>query len=337
MDRIEIDGSTFAHHAAPKVPNIGDELCAPYHYFRFTLVPQSRFLGRCLVVGGGAITGAKELYRDAGYRARIVWAAGTSRAFGKPSYQPPAGMRRKLRRKLGQIRTSAIRWIVQRFRGEEILVASSRDQDPSQPDSFVPCVSCLHDVCDTPRGNGVAVIINENPDVSGAAGDLLNALRARYPDVVFATNAMTENQLLEIFAKTDRIITNSYHMTYWSLLSGGKVRVIGYSSKLESVLAIFGLASDHLLRYRRGDRDGLEHALNTALESEDWLSLPDPDAVRDRFRGLNLAFAESIMQAIPDLTIVPAAGRREEGLRASSVLMPSHRERRQKQRQRVTI
>lgn len=308
LDRIEIEGNIFAHHATPKVPNIGDQLCAPYRYFRFTLIPRSRFMGRCLVVGGGAIAGAQDLYRDAGYRARIVWAAGTSRAFGKTPAQPPTGVLRRMRQKLGQIRRSAVRRVKHGLRGGEIVVASSRDPDPSNYDMFVPCVSCFHDVCDTPRGTGLAVIINENPDVSGEARTLLDALRAKYPDVLFATNAMTEEQLLEIFSRTDRIITNSYHMTYWSLLSGGKVRVIGYSSKLESVLSIFGFSPDHLLRYSRGDRDGLESALRTALDCEDWLSLSDPDTVLDRFRGLNLNFAKNVMRAIPDLTITPSAG-----------------------------
>jgi hypothetical protein len=307
IERLKINGVTFAHHAKPKVPNIGDKLCAPYLYFHFKLTPQSRFTGRCLVVGGGAIAGARDLYRDAGYRARIVWAAGISRAYGARPSQPSPSLLRRVRCKLGQIKRSAIRRIVRLREGREIVVVSSRDPDVSTPDMFVPCVSCFHDVCDTARGHGVAVIINENPDVSGEAGDLLEALRARYPDVVFATNAMTEDQLLEIFAKTDRIITNSYHMTYWSLLSGGKVRVIGYSSKLESVLEIIGFETDHILRYTRGDQGALEGALRKALDSEHWLSLPDPDAIRAHFRGLNRDFAERVMTAIPDLTITPAA------------------------------
>ncbi len=322
MDRIEIEGSTFAHYAAPKVPNIGDKLCAPYLYFRFNLVPSSSLLGRCLVVGGGAIAGAKDLYRDAGYRARIVWAAGTSRAFGARPAQPVPGLLRRGRRRLGQVKRSVIRRVARALGHGEILVASSRDPGS---DVFVPCVSCLHEVCDTLRGSGLAVIINENPDVSGETGALLEALRAEYPEVVFATNAMSEDELLNIFARTDRIITNSYHMTYWSLLSGGKVRVIGYSSKLESVLEIFGFSADHLQRYDRGHQAGLEKALRAALDTEDWLSLSDPDAVRTRFRRLNLDFAARVMQAIPDLTITPAdhvcgAGGGREALDTRSAL-----------------
>lgn len=323
LDRIEIEGSTFAHHAAPKVPNIGDKLCAPYLYFRFSLMPRSRLPGRCLVVGGGAIAGARDLYRDAGYRARIVWAAGTSRGFGPRPSRPSPSLLRRVRAKLGLVKRSVIRGITRLREGREVVIVSTRDPEPTTPDMFVPCVSCFHDVCERPRGTGVAVILNENPDVSGEAGALLEALRARCPEIICATNAMTEAELMEVFANTDRIITNSYHMTYWGLLSGGKVRAIGYSSKLVSLLGIFGFAPDHLLRYSRGDQAGLETALHTALDTDDWLSLPDPDAVRARFRRLNLDFATHVMQAIPDLTITPAPHAIETGAGPTSLEFPA--------------
>lgn len=304
VERIKKEGIEFAHQANPEPPNIGDYLCAPYHYFKFQLSEKSPLKGRCLVIGGGAIRNAKELFSDSGYAVRIVWGTGVSDSHAqKPPKRHRVGFR-WIRRMLSSTLALSRFLPTNPTPSSEKIIASTRDPIAAGTDMLVPCVSCMHSICDTTRGHGVAVILNNNPKVSGDINFIKAKINKAYPSIVFETNSLKEDKLYNIFETTDRILTNSYHITYWSLLSGGQVQVLGYSTKLESVLSLCGIPPNFVRRYSRGQGDELFEAVKSALEAPNWLSLPDAVGTRESFRQRNRDFAARVMAEVPDLKIM---------------------------------
>jgi len=154
-----------------------------------------------------------------------------------------------------------------------------------------------------PRGVGKAVILNKNLEVSGKIEEIFDSLSETNPELMLATNAMRVAELQDIFSRSDKIITNSYHIAYWSLLSGGSVKLIGYSNKSKSLLEIFDLDSDALQIYPKGEGRALLAHVRNAVETGDWLSLAQPEAVRAQFQELNLHFARMAEKVIPTLAI----------------------------------
>ncbi|MBB3710873.1 hypothetical protein FHS00_000426 [Limimaricola variabilis] len=283
MRHITAGRVTFAHKADAEPPNIGDILCSPRHYFDFSFEGP----GRVLVVGGGAIP--DPLAADGGneFAHRLVWATGASRPF----YPRPKDRIRAIQHRLRE-GASQRRW-------PDALVGS-RDPDAAGADAL-PCPSCFHEVCDTPRGAGIGVILNANPRVSG--GGLPDWLGQEHPGLLLGSNAISEADLLAFFGATRRIVTNSYHMAYWSLLSGGEVAILGHSSKLASLLTLFGLDPQQIHRYPQADYRRMEAALRDALDRGPWLSLKVPAATREDFRARNMDFAARATRTVPGLRI----------------------------------
>ena len=56
------------------------------------------------------------------------------------------------------------------------------------------------------------------------------------------------SNFVDIFQNNQHIITNSYHAAYWGLLSGHNVTLLGYSSKFTSLLKIFNLDDNLLIK-----------------------------------------------------------------------------------------
>jgi len=122
----------------------------------------------------------------------------------------------------------------------DFKVAGTRDY--SMPGEYVPCVSCLHPIFD------------QKFDIKQEMGvvfhkDILNDSKiiGKFKDYPTAANNMPLDRLIGFIGKTEKIITNSYHVMYWSMLMGRKVAVVPNSSKFydfkyDPVITSFGRA-----------------------------------------------------------------------------------------------
>jgi hypothetical protein len=97
-------------------------------------------------------------------------------------------------------------------------------------------------------------------------------------------------------ARSQQIITNSFHGAYWGLLAGRSVALLGYSSNFRSLLQTLGLDPQRLLPVGRGagDLHGALTALDPAALSQ---QLPAAAATRAGFRQRQRDFAAQLVQS----------------------------------------
>lgn len=258
-------------HRWPALFNLGDFLCSPRHYFRFRAARDpSGGPRRITIVGGGAFN---ELGRECRIRgdgsSRIAWGIGRSVPYGT-SDDPDLP-----------------------FALAAHCEFSTRDPDlASLGARLVPCVSVMHDLVDLPVGDETGLFLNQNPAAGGSAEFLTLAAEGK---LVFGTNGMAEHDFTALFSRTARLVTNSYHAAYWGLLSGRDVAIIGYSSKFENLLALFGLRSEPQ-RYGRGNVEGLWSAVAATLARPQFVRLPDHRATTAAFREMNRGFAKRLVE-----------------------------------------
>jgi hypothetical protein len=261
----------FLHHRT-SVFNLGDYLSSPRHYFRF--VP--RVDGPRMAVIGGGVFGSYERIRGPGKsidlddRARVAWGVGLSLKGERDGVERLAEL------------------------AKSFDAVSTRDVDHvGEGVPFCPCSSVLNGIVDIPPGEHTGVLLNFDPRVSGRNP---LAMLATFRDVVTGVNALSERDFRRRFARCGRLVTNSYHTAFWGLLSGRAVAVIGFSSKYDSIRSMFGLPTAPR-RYPKGDAEGLRTAIDSVLAENDFVSLEDAPAWRRRFRDLNRAYAERLVEA----------------------------------------
>lgn len=257
-------------HNWPSTFNVGDFLCSPRHYFDFTcLPPEESGFDRIAVVGGGAFNdlGGQAAVDCAGQR-NVAWGIGRSIRFADrdQTMKPVADV------------FDVVGW-----RDPDLCAAGV---------NLVPCASVFHDITNVPPGPETGIFLNANPAASGAGVDGILGRKASF---VTGTNALGEAELCARFARTGKIVTNSYHIAYWGLLSGREVAVIGYSTKFASLLELFGLPPA-TIEYERGNGDGLRRAVEETLRARSWLRLERPKQTKDALRSFNLAFAERLVR-----------------------------------------
>lgn len=263
-------GMVNFQHRWPSIFNLGDFLCSPRHYFHFEAGQcDDRCASSVTIVGGGAYNQLGCEVATAGDGSKhIAWGVGRSIAYGTDE---PAPLK------------SAFD-----FHSE----FSTRDPDlASEGVPLVPCVSVMHELVDLPPGHMTGLFLNENPGVGASARNLPVGLG----DVAFGTNAMAEHDFIAMFARTSRLVTNSYHVAYWGLLSGREVAVIGYSSKFDNLLRLLGI-DDAPLRYTRGDGEDLARAIARHTSKPAFLRIPNHLAIKDRFRQTNREFAQRLVE-----------------------------------------
>lgn len=107
-------------------------------------------------------------------------------------------------------------------------------------------------------------------------------------------NNCTEEQLIDILQNNQHIITNSYHAAYWGLLSGHNVTLLGYSSKFSSLLNIFNLDDNLLIKVIKGDNKLTLKALENINNLENSYKLVDSKSVLKEFRNKNIDFINSL-------------------------------------------
>lgn len=196
-----------------------------------------------------------------------------------------------------------------------------RDVDGvADPARFLPCVSCLHPMLDAPvNGHQTLLFLNADPRVTERDAVIALKAYALSKGWRFMLNDCTELQFRSEFDVSDRILTNSFHAAYWGLLSGRRVGMVGYSTKFNSLLRALRLDDRTLPRYEKPRKlarvarwlgaggSGLPDMLTMIEEEQQFLLLPAADATLAEFRGLNMAFARSLLalgayQAVEPLT-----------------------------------
>ena len=275
--------AVFIHHRPP-LRNIGDELCSPRHYFRFVASERP-----VTVMGGG-------VFQDLGEKALS---------------------------RLGLAPTQVVLWGVGRSnkRAASRLIPINdlpypawglRDRDGVTDEAhFLPCVSCLHPMLDLPiAGDGTLLFVNADPRVTRPHDTRALQRLAKAKGWQFLQNSCSDEDMAAALQSNRRVITNSFHGAYWSLLSSHEVQVVGYSSKFESLLSTLGANAHQMLRYQKprkyalrrwlarlSQAGSLVHQIQRCATADQWIRLDDAKAVRGRFRLINLRFAEKLTSA----------------------------------------
>lgn len=262
----------FVHHRTT-VFNLGDYLSSPRHYFKFTPTLSKRPV---VVVGGGVFGNFQRLREgtaaiDIDSRVKVAWGVGISnKNEGADSS------------KLFEV-------------GRSFDFITTRDADnASEAMPFCPCASVMNAIAEMPVGTKTGILLNFDPRASGA--DPLEMLSTFDKKLVVGTNAVSESDFRTLFGRTSHIVTNSYHTAYWGLMSGRSVAIVGFSSKYESIKAMYGLDYD-IYRYKKGDGEGLRQAIATALSEGRFVKLDNGPDYREKFRDLNKQYAARLVEA----------------------------------------
>jgi hypothetical protein len=246
---------TYLKKDLKKLFNIGDELCTPDNYFNIESDGDYRIIG-------GGVWNIESYGTDGKSSNTILWAAGKSnKEFSKTSY----------------INTGNFRYAEWSIRDRDLLGDKSR---------FVPCVSCLNDsIISDPIGNKTLIFTNANTAVSP------NIQIPETDDTIVMKNDEPFESFIEKWKQCDRVITNSYHGIYWSLLSGRAVSPYGYSSKFKSVMSLFDMEipRENLYHYRTQ-----EPFKSMIKKKQNFVSAKDCSKIRDDFRNLNIEYAEKL-------------------------------------------
>ncbi len=244
---------TYTKKDLSKLFNIGDALCTPDVYFDI----QSN---RSYTIMGGGVWNIEDYNKKPSVKSTIVWAAGKSE---------------KDIHRIKPIR-SDYKFLEWGIRDLDLLEDKTR---------FLPCVSCLNTkIISEPKDNKILVFTNANGVVSS---DINKRLSEKY---ILARNDETEESFLSKWQQCDRVITNSYHGIYWSLLSGREIIPFGYSSKFTSVTRLFGIEFPKENLYDIKNRTVLSHMIETN-KGNFITSKQNP---LEHFRDLNMSFAERL-------------------------------------------
>ena len=259
------EGIRFVHRN-PKLFNIGDFLASPRHYFRF-----SRALEGATVVGGGIFDPRKNIIKKfcLNPSSCAVWGAGFAQ-----------GMNEK-----------------------ETVVTdlpfrawSYRDMKYVPDDNFVPCVSCFHPLSSiASKGDRTLVFLNDDPKVTPYECRYSVEKICRDRGWLLAWNSSSEKDLLRSFELTNQVITNSFHGSYWGLLSERSVKVIAHNMKFISMFEGMGLEGSSLVHvYGRRDGEGLLENLR-CTQAEDFVFLKNAKTMRADFQSRNIKFAKKLV------------------------------------------
>lgn len=235
--------------------NIGDSLCTPDVYFDISSEKDLKIIG-------GGVWPIRKYGTDNDAPRTILWAAGESH-------------KDDIFRYTDQVPFNYLEW-------------SSRDRDLLKDKSkYVPCVSCFHEeLFKDPQGSKTLVFTNANSAVSSK----VNIKES--DELLILANDASYNTFIEKWKKCDRVITNSYHGIYWSLLSGREVSPFGYSSKFTSVMRLFDLELPKTQMYNIRGR----YSLNELISKQDkvFFKLNNPNEFLNNFKELNLNFVEKL-------------------------------------------
>ena len=235
--------------------NIGDSLCTPDVYFDISSEKDLRIIG-------GGVWNIKKYGSDTDAQKTILWAAGESHKDNMQRFTDITPFK--------------------------FLEWSGRDRDLLKDKSrFVPCVSCFNDILlQAPKNSKTLIFTNANNAVSSKIN------MQETDNLLIMTNAVSYNEFMEKWEQCDRVITNSYHGIYWSLLSGREVSPFGYSSKFISVMRLFDLELPVKQLYNNRGRYSLTDLVSN--NDKKFFKLDNPQAYLNEFKRLNLEFVNKL-------------------------------------------
>jgi hypothetical protein len=159
--------------------------------------------------------------------------------------------------------------------------------DLTDKSRFLPCVSCLNQgIISEPLSDKTLVFTNANNAVSPT-------VHSKDKNRIYLTNECTLEQFLKVWAQCSRIITNSYHGIYWSLLSGRDVSPYGYSSKFTNVTAMFDIEFPQSNYYEVKSKEAFLSFLD---KPQTYITVKNSQSYLDRFQTLNIEFAERLKE-----------------------------------------
>ena len=173
---------------------------------------------------------------------------------------------------------------------------SYRDRKYVPDANFVPCVSCFHPLSSgAPQGDRTLVFLNDDPKVTPYGCRCSVEKICRDQGWLLVWNSSSETELLRTFKQAKRVITNSFHGSYWGLLSGRSVKVVAHNMKFISMFEGMDLEGSSLVhRYGKRDGEGLIKNLGCTQE-DDFVLLKDAQAMRSHFQSKNLEFANKLV------------------------------------------
>ncbi len=272
----------FYHHNKKNF-NIGDYLCTPSHYFNFKYFePDLSNKPSALFVGGGTYNKSfgTDNINDYNFPVNIGWGLGIT-------------INNKNTQDLKKIRETISKAL------NIYDICSTRDKEISEMFEnlyFVPCVSVMNNIVEVQTGTKTGIFLND--DKKRTSIDTINKFRYQNSrDIVFSTNAVNEIEFRYLFGQTNKIITNSYHVSYWGLLSGRSVAIIGYSSKFESLMKLFNLNKERLLTYKKNNLNLIDQHIELALNNNDYFqNIVDPKKYISEFRKINIKYADTLVE-----------------------------------------
>ena len=251
--------------------NLGDFLCTPLHYFDFDVneyQTQVFLRGKAhkTILGGGAYNDLG-VGQDVDFGQTVAWGLGSSQ-HGPDSLPTNAD-------------------------DLPYLLYGVRDPDAvSEDGKILPCVSCLHPLVMLPPGAATNVFLNFDHGITNMGQARQHSLFQGPSALGLYTNNLPELAFMKAFSESGRIITNSFHVAYWSLLSGRRVSIIGYSSKFRSLLKLVGLSPALQSYYSVSDQAALIDSIGKIVGADEFYSLPKHGSLRDDCIQRNLRFAQ---------------------------------------------
>jgi len=102
-------------------------------------------------------------------------------------------------------------------------------RDYDMKELWVPCASCLHPILDTKASveNEIGLIFHQKTMSN-------KSIQNKLKDFPSISNSSSLEIMIDFIAKTDTIVTDSYHAMYWAILMEKKVVVTPISSKFFS-------------------------------------------------------------------------------------------------------
>lgn len=208
--------------------NVGDYYCAPHHYFDQL---KGKFLDiydyksenkdilenfileistKALIIGGGGL-----LNRSSFEKQLKLFEALQSK--GKKTVLWGVGHNSKHKSDFGSITSYNINL-------KNFGLVGTRDF--KMPGEFLPCVSCMHPIFDKDYSETQEIgIIYHKKTLKK------KQLIKKLEDYPSTSNTTDLEDMVSFIGKSNRIVTDSYHAMYWSMLLGKKVAVIPNSSK----------------------------------------------------------------------------------------------------------